>query len=349
MIKIDGASFEGGGALVRVAIGLSVLTQRPIEIYNIRAKRSKPGLHTQLVQSIEAAKKLCSGKVKGVSLGSKQIEFYPDEIKESSLTISVPTAASAGLILQLLQLACSFAPKTIEININGGADFGKFAPAVPYLQNVTLPILERMGLKIELKTLRHAFYPKGGGTFNIKIHPAEKLKSIQLKEQGKIIEISGFSIATKHLEKAKVADRQAESASTLIEKELGIKPKIEIKYCESYCPGSGLVLWLKTDKGTVIGSDITGEIGLKSETIGYKAAKELIDTFNSGATVDSHLSDQLIPFTALADGKSIFKTPRLTMHAKTNIWLVKKFLPLEFNIKENNIVEISCNGIGFSS
>lgn len=348
MIEIDGSKFEGGGALVRVAIGLSVLTQKPIKITSIRIKRPKPGLHVQLVQSIEAIKKLCEAQVKGVKVGSKEIEFCPKKIREKKIAISVPTAASAGLILQLLQLACSFSNHPIDIIIKGGADFGKFAPAVPYLQNVTMPILAQMGLKINLKTLRHGFYPVGKGEFNIRINPVKKLKPIRLIEQGNISAISGLSIASKHLEKARVADRQAESASNLIEKELKIKPKIEIKYCEAACPGSGIVLWIKTDKGAILGSDAVGERGIKSEEIGEKVAKELIETYNSGATVDSHLSDQLIPFMGLAAGESSFKAPTLTMHTKTNIWLVKKFLPIDFQIKKNKNIEISCKGIGFT-
>ena len=43
-LQIDGSYGEGGGQILRTSLSLSMLTGRPVEIVNIRAGRSKPGL-----------------------------------------------------------------------------------------------------------------------------------------------------------------------------------------------------------------------------------------------------------------------------------------------------------------
>lgn len=45
--QIDGSYDEGGGQILRTAVTLSAMTGDRVEIYNIRANRSKPGLQPQ--------------------------------------------------------------------------------------------------------------------------------------------------------------------------------------------------------------------------------------------------------------------------------------------------------------
>lgn len=333
-LEIDGSYGEGGGAIVRTAVGLSILTQKPIHITNIRTGRKQPGLKTQHLEGLKAATELCGGELKGAELGSKEIEFAPSRITATELSIKIPTAGSVGLVLQVLQLACVRAPHRIKIEIEGGADFGKFAPSVPYLQAVTLEMLRRMGYKIDVTTLKHGFYPVGGGRTEIVINPAKKLNPINLKEQGEIQDIKGVSIAEKRLEKARVADRQAEAASKAIEDNLRIKPRIDKKYAEADCPGSGIVIWAKTSSGAILGGDAIGERGVPAEKVGEAAARGFLEDIKAGGAVDRHALDQLIPFLALAaeSGESAIKYPVLTPHTETNIWLAKRFLPVEFEI-----------------
>lgn len=340
IIEVDGSYGEAGGALLRVAVALSVLTQKPIRIFNIRAGRKQPGLKTQHLEGLRATAVLCGAKLKGATLGSTEIEFAPAEIKESRLTISIPTAGSIGLILQILQLAAINAPAPVDIFIKGGADFGKFAPPIPYLQQVTLALLEKMGYKIEIKTLKHGFYPVGGGQTEIKIWPARELRPLNLTEQGAITKIDGASIAAHQLEKRDVAGRQAKAAAEIVQKEIGIAPEIRVEHVEAACPGSGIVLWMKTNSGAILGSGAIGELRVTAEQIGHIAARDLAADFKTGAAVDRYATDQLIPFMALAAefGPSAIKVPAITSHAATNIWVVEKFLPVEFRVDEKKKV-----------
>ena len=43
MISIDGSAGEGGGQVLRTSLALSMVTNQPFVMKNIRANRSKPG------------------------------------------------------------------------------------------------------------------------------------------------------------------------------------------------------------------------------------------------------------------------------------------------------------------
>jgi RNA 3'-terminal phosphate cyclase (ATP) len=55
MIIIDGAKGEGGGQVLRTALGLALVTGRSFQIENIRGKRKRPGLLRQHLTSVLAA------------------------------------------------------------------------------------------------------------------------------------------------------------------------------------------------------------------------------------------------------------------------------------------------------
>ena len=77
MIEIDGSMGEGGGQIVRTALGLSLATQRPFRIRNVRANRSTPGLRPQHLTAVEAAKRIGQAEVSDVQVGTSAFVFEP--------------------------------------------------------------------------------------------------------------------------------------------------------------------------------------------------------------------------------------------------------------------------------
>ena len=55
MIVLDGSAGEGGGQILRTALGLSLVTGTPFTIESIRAGREKPGLLRQHLTAVQAA------------------------------------------------------------------------------------------------------------------------------------------------------------------------------------------------------------------------------------------------------------------------------------------------------
>jgi RNA 3'-phosphate cyclase len=343
MLEIDGSYLEGGGAIVRIASALSAITGTAIRIGNIRAGRKKPGLMTQHLESLKAVASLCSGRLSGAFLGSTEIELHPGQLGAGTFSVEIGTAGAIGLLFQSVCAPMCMAEGDVRLAINGGATFAKWAPPLPAMAHVLLPTLSRMGFRAEIEILRHGFYPKGGARVHITGHPCKRLQPLLLAEPGEARLVQGVSVASNHLRNARVADRQALAAQQALARS-GFEAAIESEYVDAANPGSGIALWTETTTGAFIGGDSTGERGKPSEQVGEEAAGQILKTLGAGAAVDEHLSDQLLIFMALSEGRSIITAPKLTDHAKTNIYVIQQFLPVDFQIHENGAIMIACSG-----
>jgi len=351
MIELDGSHGEGGGAILRQALALSIATGKAFKIINIRKKRCNPGLAPQHLAAVNAAKDLCDAEVKGHFIGSTEISFNPGEVRAGRYKINIGTAGSITLLLQSLLLPSIFSGKKISFHITGGTDV-KWSQPFDYFKFVFLPQMNRYA-DIEANLFRRGYYPKGGGEVKISINGkytinttnerVDEIPSILLLEQKKLLQIRGVSHASLDLEHARVAERQAESARLSLD-ELGAPFNVKNEYSKSYSTGSGITLWavfgddeIDFENPIILGADSLGERGKKAELVGREAGDNLMDMVDSGAAVDKYLADQLIPFLALAGG--LIRTSEITNHVKSNIYVAENFLDVKFSIK-NNI--ISC-------
>jgi RNA 3'-phosphate cyclase len=352
MITIDGS--EGGGQILRTALALSIITQRPFKAVNIRASRPKAGLKAQHLTCINALKDFSKAKADGAFLGSKELLFIPGIFKGQNKEINIGTAGSITLLLQSILLPAFFAKQKSKLTIIGGSDV-QWSPSMDYLKEILLPQLNRLG-KTEVLIQKRGFYPKGQAKVIVTINPKYKLegeevvtevrklaKEVKLKEQGNLVLIRGVSYSSKELEERKVAERQTRGADLALSK-LKCPIKIRQEYCSTESIGSGITLWamftqnkeeLDLNNPIRIGSDILGEKNIRAEDLGRKTAERLVEEINSGCPVDRFLGDMIIPLIGILGGS--FRTSRITNHTKTNIKVVEQFLNVEFKINENLI------------
>lgn len=328
-VIIDGSVLEGGGQMLRTALGLSAFTNKPFKITNIRKGREVSGLKEQHLQAVNAVALLCNAEVRGAFVKSSEIKFSPQRADNNDISVKIATAGSVGLVLQALLIAAI--DKTLRIKIEGGATFGKWAAPTEHLRLVLFPLLHKLGFDAKIKVEREGFYPKGGAIVEVNTDKAN-LKKIELLDKGILKSIKVISVASASLMKAKVAERQAEAAVKILNDNLGLKPEVELKYSPSICPGSAVQIAVETEN-SIIGGNALGEIGKKAESVGEEAARDAINEFENGA-VDCRTADQLLPFFALAKGGSL-RTSRITNHIRANIFVIEKFLPVKFFVDEN--------------
>jgi RNA 3'-terminal phosphate cyclase (ATP) len=185
MITIDGSFGEGGGQILRTALGLSLVTGKPFRIDKIRAGRKKPGLLRQHLTAVNAATEVGHAEVRGAQLGSQELVFSPSEVRGGSYRYAIGTAGSATLVLQTVLPALFTAKEPSSLKLEGGTH-NPFAPPFDFLQKAFLPQICRMGPKVEVTLVRPGFYPAGGGCFKVEIQPAEKLSRIDIPERGEV-------------------------------------------------------------------------------------------------------------------------------------------------------------------
>jgi len=338
-LEIDGSLGEGGGAIIRIGAGFSILFKRPIRIKNIRANRPKPGLRMQHLMGLKTLSKLTNSELSNCEVGTQEIVLNPGQTIKDHIQVEIKTAGNIGLLLQPIQIAClGFnSPDNIEITINGGGTFGKWAPGLNYLEEVTYKIFKNHGFRIDLDIQKHGFYPKGGALVKCILHsPKNKMKPLCLTELGAIDLIQGKIICSSQLKQKKVSERIKESAQKQLKKELKLDVKIDLNYVNALSPGVGLYLWADSETGACISSGtILGQRNITSEHLGKLAANELIKYIRKEIPVDNYLSDQLIPFMGFINERSQIKVHEVTNHTRTNLDLMRLFLKRKYKILKN--------------
>ncbi len=106
-------------------------------------------------------------------------------------------------------------------------------------------------------------------------------------------------------------------------------------------PGGAIALWAETP-ATILGADAIAEKGKRAEKVGDEAAAGLLAEIESGAAVDVHAADQVLPYAAIAREPSQFPVREVSEHARTMMWLLASFLGTQFEtVPQSGLQRIS--------
>ncbi len=341
MLRVDGSYGEGGGQVLRTSLALAAVLGREVEVFNIRAHRPKPGLGVQHAHGARALALLCGGRVEGAEPGSKRLRFTPGSTWRREVRADTGTAASISLLIQVLLLPAAFAPHRVTLRLCGGTDV-RWAPSIDYVSRVLLGMLRRAGVRTELRVDARGYYPQGGGRVRLAVEPVPVLHAIPAESRGSLLSVRGIAHASRL--PGHVVERMSAAACRALK---GYSPEIELEHRDYASRGAGITLWAEFEN-TVLGACALGEPGKRAEMVGAEAAQELLCEIESGASVDVHLADQLVPFLALADGSSVFLVRELTSHLRTNLHLVREITGAKVEVaEEEGLVRVEIHGIGY--
>lgn len=330
MIVIDGSHGEGGGQILRTSMSLSAVLGKPVRVENIRASRPKPGLAPQHMTSIESIARLCDAQVEGLHVGSEEVEFRPGILTGGEFSFDVGTAGSVSLVLQTCLLPAALSKSPVRLSVRGGTDT-RWAPPIDFMRLIHIRTLRRMGISCDIEVLSRGFYPEGGGEVVAEIDGCPHLTPLRLDERGALVQIHGVAF-TQNLPEHVMSRLRHAALKTLIGHG---HVKIEPDARHGSSTGAGIVLAAEFEK-TVLGESALGEKGIRAETLGERCANDLTEAIGSGATLDDHMLDQVLPYMAVADGESTVLAEEMTGHAETNLWVIERFMGRRFRVEKRD-------------
>lgn len=348
--QLDGSILEGGGQLLRVAVALSAVTGKPIQVDNIRLRREKPGLRYQHLSAIKAVAELVDAEVAGLEIGSQSITFRPKRMSARDYQVDIGTAGSTTLVLQALMPALAFAPAGIGVTLSGGTN-NPLAPSIDYMNGVLILTLRRMGYDCGVELVRRGFYPRGGGEVRVASKSVSSLKSLEIIKPQDVAHIGILAYSCKL--PSHITERMAKTATAMLRRTASadITTTLEsLQIGEPKCsmdPGCGLLIAVEYSSGIIAGFDGLGERGKPAERVAEEVASSALHHLRTEAPVEPHLCNQLLIWMSIAEGPSQVQTSELTLHSLTCMEIARQLLGIEFEVqgKLGEVATIRCNGL----
>jgi RNA 3'-terminal phosphate cyclase (ATP) len=330
---LDGSHGEGGGALLRTALVMSVLTLQPLRIENIRGATNFPGLDYEDWLLVKTLAQSCGAETVGAEIGSTSVSFLPtrrpkgisgllNEARETGRrSANVPTVAAA--LLPVAARSGMYSDFTLV-----GETFGKNSLSYDYFAQVSLGALKRFGL-YAFPDLEQAGYGRdSSGRIRLEVEPSA-LAGVEWPERGRLLRVRGI-VTTSELPPA--VGQRGVAHLEQIGRASGVP--IDAESIRMPGPGTGahITVWAEYQCGFG-GFASMGTRGLRIEALAQNAFESLLQWMATDATVDPFLVDQILIPAALADGVTTFKTSQLTQRFLTSVWVVKQFLPIHITIR----------------
>jgi len=338
-VFIDGSVGEGGGQVLRTSLALSCVTGRGLHIENIRASRPKPGLGKQHQACVRAACEICNGKCQGASLGSKTLDFQPGDVQAGRFSFDVGSAGSASLVAQTILPALFVVEKPSTIKVSGGTH-NPLAPPFDFLKESFLPAVAAAGFRGSCKLIKPGFYPVGGGKMSFEVQGWQ--------QQGN--QMINLCLPDEHLEiQARIYTARLPAGIPQRQEKLLLRSKLDFEIIEhievrdSKGPGNCVVIRVCGDRYTTVFTAF-GRKGRPSHEVVREVVRLVEDFLASGAAVDHFLADQLLMYMAISKS-GCFTTNEISKHCATNMEIIKRFLPVSFDIdQEEKTYKVLCSG-----
>jgi RNA 3'-terminal phosphate cyclase (ATP) len=316
---------------LRTAISLSAISGKPIEVTNIRANRTNPGLRPQHLAGIKIIADLFHAKSENLKVGAEWIRFSPsDKFEGGSIKFDIGTAGSIPLILMTVVPAVSLSNNSLQIEVTGGTDV-KASPTIDYIKHIVAKSYLSIGPKFSVDVLKRGYYPKGGGVVQCTVKPCKTPSTIELLATG-YLEPKIISVCSQL--PVHVAKRQISSALIALEKKDIRCSNYTASIETSISPGSSILVYSAADFGLYVGGDSIGELGKRAESVGTEAAMRFLDSTLAQATVDPFLADMLVLPLALSKGRSRYRVARVTQHLLTNLHIVSEIVRCKYSIEQ---------------
>lgn len=317
-IVIDGRHGEGGGQILRSAVGLAAALGVPVRVQHIRAGRAKPGLLRQHLAAVRAVAQVCGGQLEGAELGSTEVAFWPGPIHPGAYEFAVGSAGSALLVLQTLLPALLVAGGPSQLVLRGGTH-NPAAPPAEFAAQVLAPALARLGAELTVELRRPGFFPAGGGEVAVTVQPAQDPQPLQWLERGAVQSLAVVC----HLADlpAHIGERECHGLRRALNLE---RDAVQVREWPECGPGNALLAVARAEHATEVTTGF-GRRGVRAAQVADEVARDMRAWLAADVPVGVHLADQLVAPLAVLRGGT-FCTLAPTPHLLSQVEVVRALL-----------------------
>ncbi len=336
-IVLDGSEGEGGGQILRTGLALSLLTQRPLQIERIRAKRPKPGLMRQHLTCVKAAMAVSGGQAQGAEIGSTQLHFVPSaSLQAGDHHFHIPGAGSSLLVLQTVLPALMLADAPCTLVLEGGTH-NPLAPPFEAVAYSYAPLLRRLGIGLDLQLQRRGFMPAGGGCVEVRLTPSSRLVPFDVCERG-ALQAMWAEVVAPHL-KQDIPVRELHTLSDCLGWPKEIGPDKTLRLMDGKAdpgPGNALTAVLAYEHVTEVFQEL-GSQRRSAETVARRVAQQVAHYQRSSGALGEHLADQWMLPLAVAVWRSgqaaRYTCTHLSPHTRTQAHTIAQGLPVHIEFE----------------
>ncbi|KAJ7386429.1 hypothetical protein OS493_008557 [Desmophyllum pertusum] len=353
MLEIDMKGIRQGRVFLSTIATLSTVMGIPVRLMNVSV--SDGGLQSHDMRVLQLLRQICSGTL-AASTGLSMVTYVPGDLLGGNFSAEAGRLGDLSLMVAAVLPCFPFAPtpefsKFNRLHLKGSTHSYKANINADYIQSVMKPFIGKFGFDFDFDLRKRSFHPFWEGKICIESLPVDNLTSVELKESGTVMKITGWTFVS-GVKPMMVAQVMEKEVHQILKRHFPQVP-LEIdsrrhRDSRNEGVGQGLILFAKMTSGVVLSGTAIWEKGMTHQEVVFKAVRMLLKNVNSGSCIDNLLQEQAILLMSLASGKSSIRMPRLNDRAKAVMLAVETFTEVKFNItsktKKNVLVE--CEGQG---
>jgi RNA 3'-terminal phosphate cyclase (ATP) len=335
LVNIDGSHGEGGGALLRAALSMSVLTQQGFQIQHIRSGTKYSGLDVEDLTLIKALKQISDADVTNLEIGSPSLIFAPKRTPHS-FTGTIETERNlngrgsnalviASTLIPLLARSGAYSDFTVT-----GETASNNSMSYDYFEGLVLTAWRKMNLHVSSDLDRAAYSREGQGECSFEVEPSS-FAGLNWSDRGEP-KLLRATVSSSKLNPG-YSDRAVSHLQKLAQ---NCRMKIDIETVESDGDSSGLqvTVWMQYQRGIGGGSELGGKTS-RPEQIAQTAFEKCFDWMAGEESLDPIVAEHLLLPACFASSCSEFKVSSLTPRFMTMVWVVKQFSPVRIVVRGN--------------
>lgn len=367
-------TFEDGAVQFRQRLAVSILSNRPILIRNIRSDDIEaPGLREYEASFLRLLDAITNGTLVEINSTGTQLRFKPGLLLGGARFHECPKGRNVGYFLEGVMPLAMFGKESLSLTLTGITDgLTALDPSPDYFKAAILPVLRRFGVgesddghPPSISIAKRGAAPEGGGEVTFFCPIVREIKPIDFTEVGKFKRVRGtatscrispssparVSHAAKGLLHRLLPDvwihTDAHSASSRKNKR-GCGPS----------PGLSLLLLAETQAGVVMCAEhshnATENRGSElPEDLGVRGAALLLEEIRKGGCVDSIAQSLTLLLMCLGpEDVARIRLGTLSQYTIVSLRLFREGFGTVFRVKpdpESKSVVLSCLGMGYKN